>query len=139
MGKDIEPCTPQPVAAYLKRSMREPRKLRKLLCRLMWLSSSSLMLPKTYRVGGGKGSGNPSPGPRRSPGPREATKPQIQATSYQQPTAKATIGRGERSQSALNWKNVPLLPLNIYSTSPEPKNTLNCKSISSPVRVFWNV
>lgn len=34
---------------YLKRSMREPRKLRKLLCRLMWLSSSSLILPKTYR------------------------------------------------------------------------------------------
>jgi len=63
VGKDIEPCTPQPVAAYLKRSMREPRKLRKLLCRLMWLSSSSLMLPKTYRVGGGKGSGNPSPAP----------------------------------------------------------------------------
>lgn len=29
--------------------MREPRKLRKLLCRLMWLSSSSLILPKTYR------------------------------------------------------------------------------------------
>lgn len=35
--------------AYLKSSMREPRKLRKLLCRLMWLSSSSLILPKTYR------------------------------------------------------------------------------------------
>lgn len=35
--------------AYLKRSMSEPRKLRKLLCRLMWLSSSSLILPKTYR------------------------------------------------------------------------------------------
>lgn len=139
MGKDIEPCTPQPVAAYLKRSMREPRKLRKLLCRLMWLSSSSLMLPKTYGVGGKRVQATPVlPQTRRSPGPREATKPQIQATSYQQPTAKATIGRGERSQSALNWKNVPLLPLNIYSTSPEPKNTLNCKSISSPVRVFWN-
>lgn len=37
------------MVTYLKRSMREPRKLRKLLCRLMWLSSSSLMLPKTYR------------------------------------------------------------------------------------------
>lgn len=36
------------MVAYLKRSMREPRKLRKLLCRLMWLSSSSLILPKTY-------------------------------------------------------------------------------------------
>lgn len=37
------------MVAYLKRSIREPRKLRKLLCRLMWLSSSSLILPKTYR------------------------------------------------------------------------------------------
>lgn len=27
--------------------MRDPKKLRKLLCRLMWLSSSSLMFPKT--------------------------------------------------------------------------------------------
>lgn len=36
------------MVAYLKRSMREPKKLRKLLCRLMWLSSSSLILPKTY-------------------------------------------------------------------------------------------
>lgn len=36
------------MVTYLKRSMREPRKLRKLLCRLMWLSSSSLILPKTY-------------------------------------------------------------------------------------------
>ena len=37
------------MVAHLKRSMREPRKLRKLLCLLMWLSSSSLILPKTYR------------------------------------------------------------------------------------------
>lgn len=37
------------MVTYLKRSMREPRKLRKLLCRLMWLSSSSLILPKTCR------------------------------------------------------------------------------------------
>ena len=33
---------------YLKSSMRDPKKLRKLLCRLMWLSSSNFMFPKTW-------------------------------------------------------------------------------------------